>query len=325
MNVASLDLKDWSSLPTPQRCPVCDAAESFPVVCPVVLATAEPVYALVECPHCHVRFLHPSPDDEALRRFYAPHYFGADWYSQEEKGRMFAQRMLPGVFGERFLDVGCNLGYFLYGVAHTSSWEAHGVEISREAAAYAREKLLLDVHGGELADAGYPDEFFGFVRVNNVLEHVRKPGEFLKECRRILRKDGQLYLSVPNGPVDSAGLLDYFQSERTPPRSKDGHLFFFSEHALQRLFRNAKFKVATAHTYGIRRGLRALGRYPRKLRWKAPYRLPDAAPEKEEIVLAPRPRRLPGYAAFRYWQSRLKRIPGLASYGLDYEILLTAV
>ena len=327
MSTVGLNLQDTGgdSLPSPQACPICGAKESFPFICPTVLATAQPIYALVECSGCHVRFLHPSPSAEALHQFYAPHYFGADWYRQEEKGKMFAQKMLRPGFGERFLDVGCNLGHFLHAIAHTSGWEVYGVEISPEAVAYAREHLLLDVRCGELTDANYPDQFFSFIRISNVLEHVRNPVDFLKECRRILRPGGQLYLSVPNGLVDSAGLVNYFQCEKKPPRSKDGHLFFFPKDALNRIFNDTGFEIVSAYTYGIRRGLRALGRYPQKSHWKNPYRLPDKISEQKGIILTPRPKRLPGYAAYRFWQFRLKRLSGMVDFGLDYEIFLTAV
>jgi len=307
---------------SPETCPICGTAAPFLILCPAVLAMSEPVYSLVECDGCHARFLDPLPDTEALSRFYAPHYYGSDWYKQEEKGRMFARSMLRRGFGGRFLDVGCNLGYFLRAVADASGCEAHGVEISPEAVSYARNELSLDVRCGELMDAGYPDRFFDFIRVNNVLEHVRDPLGFIRECSRILRKGGKLYLSVPNGPVDGAGLINYFHEEKKPPRSKDGHLFFFSRNALDRLFQAAGLEIADAHTYGIRRGLRLLGRYPNKPHWKNPYRLPEDIPARKEIVLPPRPPRLPGYAAWRYWQFRIKRFPGLASFGLDYEILL---
>ena len=311
-----------NSVQPAETCPICGAAAAFSTLCPVVLAAPEPVYSLVECGCCNARFLNPLPDTEALNRFYAPHYYGSDWYKQEEKGRMFARSMLGRGFGGRFLDVGCNLGYFLRAVADVSGCEAHGVEISPEAAGHAKSELSLDVRCCELMDAGYPDRFFDFIHVNNVLEHVRNPPGFIRECRRILRDGGRLYLSVPNGRVDSAGLINYFQEENAPPRSKDGHLFFFSKNALDRLFKTSGFKIAEAHTYGIRRGLRLLGRYPQKSHWKNPYKLPKDVPARKEIVLKPRPSRLPGYAAYRYWQFRIKRLPGLVDFGLDFEILL---
>ena len=230
---------------SPETCPICGTAAPFLILCPAVLAMSEPVYSLVECDGCHARFLDPLPDTEALSRFYAPHYYGSDWYKQEEKGRMFARSMLRRGFGGRFLDVGCNLGYFLRAVADASGCEAHGVEISPEAVSYARNELSLDVRCGELMDAGYPDRFFDFIRVNNVLEHVRDPLGFIRECSRILRKGGKLYLSVPNGPVDGAGLINYFHEEKSRPAARTVICFFFPETRSTVFFKPPDWKSQT--------------------------------------------------------------------------------
>lgn len=305
-------------------CPVCRSGNPVVFLCPVVLAGPEPVFDLVECAGCASRFFHPFPDDVQLRRFYAPGYYGADWYRQNERGRMFGRVMLPRESKGEFLDVGCSLGYFLRGVGESSGWRLHGVEISPEAAGHARNRLGIDVRCCELQEAGYPDRFFDYIHLNNVLEHVRDPLGLLLECRRILRPGGRLYLSVPNGPADSAGLLKYFGREQKPPRSKDGHLVFFSRPALHTLFRAAELGVLSAHTYGIRRGMRSLGWYPEKPGWSRPYDPLAPLPEGAGVSLPPAPRRLPGYGAYRFWQARLKRLPGLRPFGLDFEILLGA-
>ena len=306
-------------------CPICGAVGSHPILCPVVLAGTDPTYELVDCQECHTRFLNPFPTTDSLNRFYAPHYYGSDWYKHEGKGRMFGRTMLPRGEPGKFLDVGCSLGFFLIGVGRSSGWQPYGVEISGEAVAFARERLGLDVQCGELQEIGYPDHFFNYIHVNNVLEHVRDPLSHLRECRRIIRPGGYLYLSVPNGPVDSANLVKYFQIEQQPPRSKDGHLFFFSQKALLRMFQSSKFEIVAAHTYGLRRGLRALGRYPQKPGWKRPYRPQIVAPTHQGIHLPPAPKRFPGYDAYRFRQARLKMLPGLWGFGLDFEIILQAI
>jgi SAM-dependent methyltransferase len=305
------------------QCPICHS-ETLSVLCPVVLAGSTPMYELEECSSCRARFLDPLPSPEELNRFYAPQYYGSDWYKQQGKGRVFGRTMLPPLQKGNFLDVGCGLGYFLDGIRQSSRWNVSGTEFSPEAVAFAREKLNLDVRCGELASAGYPDAFFDYVHVCNVLEHVADPVGFLKECRRILRPGGTLYLCVPNGPVDCAALIHYFESENNPARSKDGHLFFFSQEALQKLFRAANLEIVSSRTYGIRRGLRALGRYPQKPGWKQPYkpRENESITLSAAIQLPARKKRLPGYYAFRFRQARLKMLPGLRSFGLDFEIML---
>lgn len=304
-----------------ENCPIC-GAQAPAALCPVVLAGSEPVYILAECVQCRTRFLNPLPAKGELNRFYAPQYYGSDWFKQEGKGRVFGKAMLPPGLKGKLLDVGCSLGYFISGVRQSSGWDVYGVEVSPEAVAFARDRLKLDVCCGELSTAAYPESFFDFIHVSNVLEHVHNPYDLLKECRRILRASGRLYLCVPNGPVDSAALISYFKSEGSPARSKDGHLFFFSQGSLKKLFQDTGFEIISSRTYGIRRGLRALGWYPRRPSWKRHYRPSTGAQIQSVIQLPDRKKRLPGYYAYRFRQARLKMLPGLWRIGLDFEIIL---
>jgi SAM-dependent methyltransferase len=305
-------------------CPVCQSAKEFRNLCPLALDGVDRIYDLAECSDCGTRFLQPLPTDEELNQFYSPHYYGSDWYKHEGKGREFGRAMLPRGSKGKFLDVGCSLGFFLDGVRQVSGWQVFGVEISAEAVKFARERLRLDVRCGNLESLDYPDSFFDYLHVNNVLEHVKDPSGFLKECRRLLRPDGQLYLSVPNGLAESAGLAHYYQIEKEPVRARNGHLFFFSPDALQLLFRESHFRVLSSRTYGIRRGLRSLGYLPQKPGWKKHYRRHSVVPPQASIELPPRKKRLPGYDAFRFWQQRVKMLPGLWKLGLDFEVILRA-
>jgi SAM-dependent methyltransferase len=290
----------------------------------VVLGGVDRTYDLVECPACRSRFFNPLPSADDLSRFYVPGYYGSDWYKQEGKGREFGRAMLPRGFKGRLLDIGCGLGFFINGIRQSSGWEVYGVEFSPEAVAFARAKLNLQVVEATTGTMSFPDGFFDFVHVNNVLEHVRNPLALVQECRRLLRAGGNFYLSVPNGPVDSANLLQYHQCEMEAPSSKDGHIFFLSPTALQLLFQESDFEIVSSRTYGLRRGLRALGYLPPKPGWKKPYQPGPTKQPQSAIKLASAKRRLPGYYAYRFWQSRIKMLPGLWKFGLDFEFILRA-
>ncbi len=319
-NAEGFDSSDFLS------CPICGGSKKpLRILCPTLLYGNEPVYELVECAECGTRMMKPLPSQEVLNQFYAPYYYGSDWYKQQAKGRVFGKAMLPPGQSGKFLDIGCGLGFFLEGVRLSSNWKAYGVEISADAVQFARMKLNLDVRCGELSAAGFPEAFFDYVYVNNVLEHVRDPLAFLKECRRILRRAGLLYLSVPNGPADSANMIRFYSSEGVPPFSRSGHLFYFSQTALRHLFRESFFEIVSSRTYGIRRGLSALGFYPQKPGWKKHYWPRPIIPAGSSIILPPEKRRFPGYYAYRYRQARLKMLPGLWKIGLDFEIVLRAV
>ncbi len=49
----------------------------------------------------------------------------------------------------------------------------------------------------------YPDEYFDLIIHNHVLEHVENDKLFIKECLRILKKDGIILFSFPYYPNDT--------------------------------------------------------------------------------------------------------------------------
>lgn len=103
--------------------------------------------------------------------------------------------------GERVLDAGCGLGFYLHLLERLSQAEVWGVELDgkRLAAAradnYARRARLLlgDVTRLPLADAG-----FDRLIISEVLEHVEDDRGALAEVVRVLRPGGVCAVTVPN-------------------------------------------------------------------------------------------------------------------------------
>jgi 2-polyprenyl-3-methyl-5-hydroxy-6-metoxy-1,4-benzoquinol methylase len=304
-------------------CPICGSGQSPRPLCQALLADDDR-FDLVECSVCRVRYLDPLPDRQHLADFYAPQYYGSDWYKQLGRGMAFARQELKRLPAGRLLDVGCGLGYFVEGIRRHSGWSVSGVEFSAEAVAHARGHLQLDVHQGELAECGFPPHSFDFIHVNNVLEHVRDPRGFLTEARRLLKPGGLFYLSVPNGVVDCRNLLEFERRQHRPGRSKDGHLFFFPRTAMLELLDQAGFRVMRTYTYGIRRGLRILGYLPRGKKWQRDYEPRSSAVEvgepRSQVVLPAGKDRPDWYYLYRHHEAQLKRLPGLREYGLDFLI-----
>lgn len=307
-------------------CAVCRAEQkNFKNLCPVTLGW-QTKFDLIECPACDTRQLFPLPNVEQLERFYGTGYYGGDWYKQRGLGKVFAEKYLTKKKKGNYLEVGCSLGYFLDGIRTGCDWHLKGVEFGAEAVEHARNELDLDVRQGELSEINYPSESFDFIRICNVLEHVTNPLEMLDESRRIIKADGFLHLSIPNGLTDSRYLMNFFESENSPPLSKDGHLFFFPKKSLLQIFNRTGFEIAESGTISIRRGLRSLGFYPIKSSWKNPYfteakeNMPDG-----EIRLSPEKKRPDLYYRFRQKLFDLKMLPGLREYGLEFKLLLKPV
>jgi SAM-dependent methyltransferase len=97
----------------------------------------------------------------------------------------------------RWLDVGCAIGNLLV-EAGRAGYEPHGLELSRSMVDWAAaNRPELDIRQGLIQDlrAGDP---YDVVSVDNVLEHIHAPEQFLREIGKHLREQSVLIVRVPN-------------------------------------------------------------------------------------------------------------------------------
>ena len=129
------------------------------------------------------------------------------------------------------LDIGCGAGGKTVFYASKGVKKIIGIEIlgkyKEEAENLAKEYGMGDKFEfiqGDAASMPFEDEAFDTIIMNDAMEHVDKPEMVLKECYRILKKDGRLYLNFPpyNHPYgahlsDAIGIpwVHVFFSEKT--------------------------------------------------------------------------------------------------------------
>lgn len=210
-------------------------------------------YNFYRCNQCGLIYVHPQPSLNQLIRDY---YSSISGYHSElprnlgeikkHKKRFIEilDRLDKYKIKGNLLDVGCSNGEFLF-LARQRGFNTYGVEINKETAEIAVNNEL-DVFNGTLEDANFQNNFFSVIHLGDVIEHILDPIDLLKECRRILRKDGIIIISTPN--------LDCFWTKATyllyrwfrfpwsvliPPY----HLFLFSQHNFKKLLYRMKFKV----------------------------------------------------------------------------------
>jgi 2-polyprenyl-3-methyl-5-hydroxy-6-metoxy-1,4-benzoquinol methylase len=308
-------------------CPICNdgASKKFHAKVNLIFGTE---YDLVECLHCGVIYFNPMPTIAELGTFYSGSYYDFNKSREEGKGMAFARRLMRWKANGKFVDVGCATGFFINGIKSHSNWDVYGTDFGEGAVRFAREHLGLKVVQGDLADARFPDSFFDYVHVNNVLEHVRNPVSLLMECRRIIKPDGIFFLSVPNGFNDSLDLIDFWKEEKRPARTKNGHIFFFPARTLLMLFEQIGFEIERKKTYSLKRGFRSIGYLPRKSDWKKDY-FPHESPEKatstEVLIPDQKKKHSDFYNKYRFVQGNLQMIPGLHKFGLDFLFILRPV
>jgi 2-polyprenyl-3-methyl-5-hydroxy-6-metoxy-1,4-benzoquinol methylase len=303
------------------NCPICASTEEPKQLCKVNLIYKTD-FDLVECNECKLKYFSPIPEPAQLSKFYSRLHYQHDPWRQAAKADYYISRLLKQNKSGIILDIGCAAGFFLHRISETTDWKVKGVELAEQPSQYARDILGLDVVTGELFSAKFSDNAFDAIHIGDVLEHVPNPLEFIKECRRILKPDGRIYLAVPNGFIDSKGLIHYYKEENRAGRHASGHIFFFEKKTLYKLFDITGFKTTYEYTISIKNGLRALGYFPQRRKWKSFY-LPSSEPEKLctlEIPAIPKQPHSDFYYKYHFYKKIVFGLSGLRSAGNDYLI-----
>jgi 2-polyprenyl-3-methyl-5-hydroxy-6-metoxy-1,4-benzoquinol methylase len=144
-----------------------------------------------------------------------------------------------------FLDIGTNAGFFL---RHTrgKKWNVIGIDPSPVLSEMARKYFDLNVKTCYLNEAGFKDEYFDVVTMTDVFEHLPDPKKMLADIKKVIKKDGILFIKVPNGKCNMLKLwlakafgktkdYDIFDSYE--------HVTHFTHKTLKRMLVECGFKV----------------------------------------------------------------------------------
>jgi SAM-dependent methyltransferase len=101
--------------------------------------------------------------------------------------------------GERVLDCGCGMGFYLFVMARLRRLELVGLDTDVERLQWAaRERVPAQLVEGDAERLPFDDASFDKVLMSEVLEHLADDRAALAEVRRVLRPGGVLAVSVPN-------------------------------------------------------------------------------------------------------------------------------
>src|SRR3989344_1183574 len=102
---------------------------------------------------------------------------------------------------KRILDIGCGFGWFELNALKRGVREIAGIEITEEDLATAKniknKRVIFKV--GDAFKIPFKNNYFDTVVAWEVIEHIPKDTEeiMFKEVRRVLKKNGNFYLSTP--------------------------------------------------------------------------------------------------------------------------------
>lgn len=199
--------------PLPEKCPLCQFSGTFS------LFEVINQHRIFECPSCGLQFPYPvraMDYDEAYKGelkglLSLSSSFNYECFQQVENDivketkkweRVPRFNVLLSILSilpkGKLLDVGCSTGNFML-IAKSKGFEVYGMEASEKAVEIAKKNFKLKVAQALTFDE-LPEEFKGPYKVITafeVIEHVEKPFEFLKELYKLLENNGFAILSCP--------------------------------------------------------------------------------------------------------------------------------
>jgi 2-polyprenyl-3-methyl-5-hydroxy-6-metoxy-1,4-benzoquinol methylase len=217
-------------------------------------------FNFVRCKKCGLVQRNPQPVKEEIIARYSK-TFGNDYLSYElkneaaflklqqlalrdagfnkiEKAAFLRAESVPSV-----LDVGCATGALLVSF-RDRGWRVTGVEIS-PCSVYAQKERGLDVRDIPLEENNFPQESFDVVLASHLVEHLNDPRSFFTEARRILKKDGYMFITTPN--------ISGFQARLFGGLWRSAifdHLYLFSKSILLKMLKTCGFKAEGVYTWG---------------------------------------------------------------------------
>jgi SAM-dependent methyltransferase len=233
-------------------CALCKADDAEPFLALRDLGSGLPgEFNLVRCRQCRLLYLNPRPSPREMAAYYPRDYRPykraiADerwalmrWMRQRNirRRRRAAERHAHRVPGQ-VLDVGCSTGIFLAEM-EDAGWRGTGIETNQSAAAYARERLGLEVLGETLEQAELPGGSFDLITFWDVLEHMHDPLATLSHVHDLLQPGGIVVATVPNYRSLDRKLFGSAWIGFDAPR----HLTVFAPDTLRRLLEQAGLDI----------------------------------------------------------------------------------
>ena len=224
---------------------------------------------IVECPACGHIFLDRELSDSDIQDLYSPGYFKGEnlshsnqekdqnvLHSDYEKDRHIHQKnfkiraaeILRHSQGGKLLEIGSAYGYFLDLIKE--NFDATGFEICPEAAAFARDKLGLNVYNEDFLQTEVKDQF-DVVCMYDVIEHLKEPDVYIEKISRITRPGGFIYITTG----DISAFLPRIQGRKWRLLLPPYHIHYFNPANISRLLNRYGFKVERIHYPGIWRSI----------------------------------------------------------------------
>ena len=156
----------------------------------------------------------------------------------------------------KYLDVGAGEGKGLL-EAHRRGWESTGIDIVDNRLEEAKLSEIKFIKSN-LLESSLPENYFDFIYIDSVIEHVLNPFEYLSKIKSLLSKGGVIYIGVPNEDClfNSVRKFVFYltgkknESEKLKPFDSPYHVIGFNNYSLKYFFDKLGLKVLKKRNFG---------------------------------------------------------------------------
>lgn len=147
----------------------------------------------------------------------------------------------------KVLELGCGLGASAAKIKYLyPNSEIYGLDICEEVIDIANAFAHVEQTDVEVYDWPWEDEFFDYVIMGDVLEHLRYPDVVLKKLHRMVKQGGHIILSMPN-VMHYSVMIPLITESKFTYRSEGildtTHLKMYTKYEIERLINEAGYIV----------------------------------------------------------------------------------
>jgi len=234
-------------LETITRCPICEGELFSTVLQCKDFTQSQEDFQIQKCNRCNFHLTNPRPDRSSIGKYYLSEdyishtgtsrsifdfiYLKARETALNWKKEIISKKKYPGTL----LDFGSGTGEFLQSMSK-AGWNVSGVEPSELARNKANQLLQATKVTETLHLASSSQDV---ITLWHVLEHLHDINSTMTKLKSVLKKDGLIFVAVPN--LESADAYKYRQywAAYDVPR----HLWHFSKSTMRALLQKNGFKL----------------------------------------------------------------------------------
>ncbi len=234
-----------------EECPICKHTKfSNHLICQDHTVSQES-FALVKCTKCGLVFTNPRPDTDHIGKYYDDSNYISHTNSAnnpinlayklvrtitlKQKLRLIKQY----TDSKELLDFGCGSGIFLQFMA-SKGYRITGFEPHAATALHAEQLTSTTIHT-DLSQL--TSHTYDIITAWHVMEHVHHLKKTIKALRKRLKKDGTLFVALPNHcSFDADHYKQYWAAYDVPK-----HLYHFDRDSIKALAHKCKLKVVDIH------------------------------------------------------------------------------